>query len=130
MNVVELVCDECGRTFSRSANEHNRNRKAGRDTTFCSRRCMNASPLPHAGRRKPPSIPWLKPRTWQEQALGEMIAGAAIEYRKCIEDPYGRPSTHAGEDYWNGYWAALIDYGRRIFEVRDYVRRDLDDQEG
>ena len=128
MNVVELACDHCGRTFTRSIHEHRRNQRKGRPYVFCSRRCSNDSPLPHSRRNRPPSIPWLKPRDWKEQALGEMIAGAAIEYQHCIEDPYGRPPLHAGEDYWNGYWAALIDYGRRIFDARAYDRREHDDE--
>ena len=122
MNVVELTCDQCGRAFTRPRSRYNDTVRRGAKGMFCSHECSH---LHARGRtrekRKPPSIPWLKPRDWKEQALGEMIAGAAIEYQHCVEDPYGRPPLHAGEDYWSGYWAALIDYGRRVFDVRAYT---------
>lgn len=121
MNVVELVCAQCRQTFTRSRGEYEWGQKEGRESCFCSRACQRSATGGTRKRKTPPSIPWLNPRNWQEQALGEMIAGAAIEYQHCVEDPYGRPPLHAGEDYWSGYWAALIDYGRRVFDVRAYT---------
>ena len=121
MDVIELVCEECGAMFTRPRSVYERER---REHVFCSSACRYRSPI--AKRGDGASIPWLKPTTWQEQALAEMIAGAAIEYRKTLPDAHDetRKGLH-GEDYWSGYWAALIDYGRRIFDASEQKpRRD------
>lgn len=123
MRVVELVCTHCGSTFTRPATEDRRNKKKGRTTQFCSRSCNLAYGCGRPpGPSKPAAIPWLKPRNQHEQMLAEMICGAAIEFQKTLADAHDqeRIGQHSGQDYWSGYWAALIDYGRRVFDVPRY----------
>jgi hypothetical protein len=115
MDVVELTCAECGTTFTRPRSQYV---KENREYVFCSSACRYRSPL--AKRGDGAKIPWLQPKTWQEQALAEMITGAAIEYRRTLPDAYDESRKGlGGEEYWSGYWAALIDYGRRIFNAKE-----------
>lgn len=122
MRVVELTCSNCGKGFTRRKAEHDRNLRRGRTAAYCSNSCViRGKPGDGIG-----SIPWLRPRTEQEKWLAEMIAGAAIEYRKTFngEDLAG---TQATQDYWSGYWSALIDYGRRVFRVQAYNGPEVHD---
>lgn len=115
--MVTLTCDNCGQTFERLASKRRHDERIGRTHAYCSRACLAADGNGIESRALPEpleGIPWLRPRNPHEEMLAEMIAGAALDYRDAV-DGKGEQS----EDYVSGRWAALIDYGRRIFEARD-----------
>lgn len=115
MRTVDLTCSNCGVGFTRKESEHKRSLRKGRTAAYCSNACViRGKPDDRIGH-----IPWLQPRNEQEQWLAEMIAGAAIEYRKTFRGEH-LSGSQATQDYWSGYWSALIDYGRRVFHVQSY----------
>ncbi len=113
--MVTLTCASCGRSFQRRNAEHARNLRQGR-AAYCSLGCVHRKRPEEAG----DSIPWLQPRNEHERWLAEMLTGAAIEYRKTFAGDDLAPGAQRTADYWSGYWAALVDYGRRVFAVRSY----------
>ena len=114
MKVVTLTCSDCGRKFERTDTDYRRGLRRGHRNFYCSLSCANA-----ARGKGEQGIPWLRPRTKEEEWLAEMIAGAAMEFRRTFEGEDASPDI-GGMEYWSGYWAALIDYGRRVFQVQSY----------
>jgi hypothetical protein len=120
---VELECAHCGKTFTRLATEDRRNKRRGREFSFCGHSCRQASrEYPRGPKPRPYPIPWLKPRNKNEDMLAQMIVGASIEWRKTLPDGDDNEfiGQHGGEDYWSGFYEGLLDYAKRVFGAREY----------